>query len=589
MLNLFIFLCFFLLPQTDSEVTAEDLRRLGIQQKNDGDFLKALEYYQQALVKFTEDKDPLGQAKVLNNIGTVWFYINDFKNAITAYNQSERLFNTLNNTAGLANVNVGLGNYYMYEEKNFSLSLEKFQTSLGAYRSLENTWMEMVTLNNIGNVYSYEDANNDLLDVATAISYYHQALTLARNMEDSLQIGGIFMNLGQSHEMSSPDSAFYYYHAAEEIFDALKNPYKLASVYLNLGLFEVKRTQYNTSIPFSETAFKIANKENYWDFIHGASKNLSLAYESIQELDSALKYLKIHSEYNDSIYNESRRTAIENLKISYETEKKEKEIELRTAENRTLMTTLLVAVGFTIIVIVFYQQRQKALRSLRERDTDLRLKEQELHQQQVDQMVREQELKSINAMLEGEEKERKRIAEDLHDRVGSMLSAMKLQTDTSDEKMTGLLDETVEEVRRISHNLETKVLNRFGLVAALEDLAEKINTSEKIHFELQHLDLSERLDNKVEINSYRIVQELVSNALKHSKATEITTQVNRIDNQLIITVEDNGVGFDSLEAREKATGMGLKNIMSRANELNGNFNIDSGKGNGTTITVDFPL
>lgn len=596
MLNLILFLSFFLLPQADSDESAEQLRRHGIQKKNEGSFQEALDYYQSALDKFQEQKDRLGEAKVLNNMGTVWFYISDFEKSISAYNRSERLFKELDNTAGLANVNVGLGNYYMYEEKNFRLSLEKFNTSLESYQVLENTRMAMITLNNIGNVFSYEDKKNNLLNAETAISYYHRALKIAKEIEDSLQIGGIFMNLGQAFEDISKDSTHYYYEEAVLIFKTQDNPYKLASVFLNQGLFHIKRNAYRTSIPLSLESYRIASSEKYWDFIHGASRNLSIAFEEINELDSALKYLKVYSIYNDSIYDDSRRRAIENLKISYETQNKEQqlalktvELDLRTAENRTLMTTLLVAVGFTFIVLIIFQQRQKALRSLREREADLRIKEQKIHEQQVDQLVHEQELKSINAMLEGEEKERKRIAEDLHDRVGSMLSAMKLQTDTSDTKMTGLLDETVEEVRRISHNLETQVLNRFGLVAALESLAEKINSAEKIKFELQHLDLNERLDNTIEIHSYRIVQELVSNALKHSQATEITTQVNRIDNQLIITVEDNGIGFNSLNAKESSPGMGLKNVMYRANELNGNFNVDSGKGNGTTITVDFPL
>lgn len=569
--------------------TPEEYRKTGIYYKNQSKYDSAIYNYNVALEGFTNANDQDGIAKVQNNLGTVWFYLDAFDKAIAAYNVSERIFKESNNEVGLANVGVGLGNYYYYHDKDYSEALVYFKKSMNTYESIDNMRMVLITSNNIGNVLSYDVPENNLYDKDEAMVNYRKALAIAYSLNDSVQMGGIHMNIAQVNQKSNEDSSLYHFQKAEEFFLNSGSEYKLASLYLNMAYFFMINNKLDLALSKNHKSFRISNRNEFIDFINGAAQNFAEIFSRTKQFDSAFHYSQIHIKTNKIIYDRDKINIIENLKISYETEKKEQELALTTAENRTLMTTLLVAVGFTIIIIVIFQLRQKALRTLREREADLRIKEQELHQQQVDQMVREQELKSINAMLEGEEKERKRIAEDLHDRVGSMLSAMKLQTDSSNKKMTGLLDETVEEVRRISHNLETKVLNRFGLVAALEDLAQKINTSEKIQFELQHLDLTERLDNKVEINSYRIVQELISNALKHSQATEIITQVNRIDNQLIITVEDNGVGFNSLEAREKASGMGLKNVMSRANELNGNFNVDSGKGNGTTITVDFPL
>ncbi|MDW3197603.1 MAG: sensor histidine kinase [Cytophagales bacterium] len=555
---------------------------------------------------FLAINDSVGIGKVYNNIGTVWYYLTNYDKCLEYYNLSDRIFRQLNDEIGIANVNIGLGNYYLESEQNPELSLEKFKESLEVYKSHGNIRMEMITLNNLGNVYSIELnklKKNNLLDKQKALKHYKRALTIAKSLPDSFQLGGISMNIATTFDEISTDSSDLYYNKSLKIYEALENSFKIGMVHMNRGFSLLKAEDWNASIVQNRKAQKLGFQVNSWDIIAGSSINLATAFDELNLADSALKYHKIHTIYHDSLYNEDKQQIIENLKISYETEKKDQQLKLneatiliKTTENRTLMLILFIVAGCAIVVILFNQKRlkdQKILRrkdqELRERETVLREKDQELHQQQVDQMVRDQELKSINAMLEGEEKERKRIAEDLHDRVGSMLSAMKLQTDTSDTKLTSLLDETVDEVRRISHNLETKVLNKFGLIAALEDLADKIKGSEKINFELQYLDLTERLENKVEINAYRIVQELISNALKHSRATEIVTQVNRIEDQLIITVEDDGVGFNSLKVKESSSGMGLRNVMSRAHELNGHFNVDSGKGQGTMITVEFPI
>ena len=227
-------------------------------------------------------------------------------------------------------------------------------------------------------------------------------------------------------------------------------------------------------------------------------------------------------------------------------------------------------------------------------------RERQVHRQEVDELMHQQEMKAINAMLEGQEKERDRVARDLHDRLGSMLSAIKMQVGSLEERVTevrkdqqdqygkvsSLLDEAVGEVRRISHDLVSTSLSRFGLERALQDLCDSIRVSGRLEVELTTFGLEQRLERSVEIVVYRIVQELVSNALKHARATEIGVSVTRQTGRLSVMVSDDGAGFDPSTVQ---AGMGLGNVQGRAASIGGTVRIDSALGRGTTVSVECPV
>jgi signal transduction histidine kinase len=216
----------------------------------------------------------------------------------------------------------------------------------------------------------------------------------------------------------------------------------------------------------------------------------------------------------------------------------------------------------------------------------------------IELLLQKQEMKSAYAILEAQEFERQRISEDLHDRLGSKLAAVKLHflayKNSNGKTMdffrigSNLLDDAVDEVREISHNMVSGVLSKFGLVVALQDLKNTIESSNQFTFQFHNHQLDGRLDMNTEINLYRIVQELVSNILKHSQANEIILQLNRYESELLLTIEDNGIGFDSGSESLKK-GMGLKNIETRVAKLNGKIHIDSHKGKGSIITIEIPL
>ena len=221
-----------------------------------------------------------------------------------------------------------------------------------------------------------------------------------------------------------------------------------------------------------------------------------------------------------------------------------------------------------------------------------------MHDQQVDQLLSQQEIKSINAMLEGQEKERDRMAMDLHDRLGGMLGGIKaqlgaledrveqVQHDAQFKKVNRLLDETVGELRQISHDMAASTLSRFGLEKALNDLRDTIHISGRLSVEMKAFGLEQRLERSVEIAVYRIIQELVSNVLKHAKASELSIAVTRTPGRLSVMVTDNGIGFDIDTPKE---GMGLENVRSRAAALGGKVQVDSTPGAGSTVSVECPV
>ena len=580
-------------PQEDvSLVKADSLRKEGLVQKKRGQFDIAIRFYLQSRAFYEEADDIHGLADISNKLAVCYFYLRDFEKCISYFQTSLDMFDQLKDPIGKANVQIGLANYYLQETHEFQKAYILYQESLEAYVRSDHpsrSKMAMIISNNLGNVFCQEHPENSLFNLDSALTHYKKAISINENtLKDTLRQGGFLLNMAEVMTQIDKNLAIEYYDQASHFFELIDNPYKLSNVYLNKGYFLLNESKLDGALKESKAAFQIAFQHGYWEIVQSSAGNLAKIFELKGRPDSSLHYLKLYVTYNDYIYNQNKIEEIENLKIRYQTEKKDRLIELKqaqidltVAERNSLLITLLISLVFTVIIVILNKKRRKVLEALNQ-------KKQQLHEQEVNQLLHDQELKSINAMLEGEEKERGRIARDLHDRIGSLVSAMKLQTDSNSPKLNGLLDETAEEVRRISHNLETKVLNRFGLVAALEDLADKIRGTEKIVFELTHINIDERMDSAYEIHIYRIVQELISNALKHSQASEIITQVNRLENQLLISVEDDGIGFNSLSMK-KSGGMGLKNVHARTEELNGSFNVDSGKGAGTIITIEIPL
>jgi two-component system, NarL family, sensor kinase len=219
----------------------------------------------------------------------------------------------------------------------------------------------------------------------------------------------------------------------------------------------------------------------------------------------------------------------------------------------------------------------------------------------LQQAVFEQQQLAASAVLKAEEKERQRIAKDLHDGVGQMMSAAKMnlsafeneiQFSNADQKLSferiiGLVDESCKEVRTVSHQMMPNMLLKSGLGKAVAEFLDKID-QKVIKVNLHVEGLQERLKEDVEIVLYRVLQECVNNVIKHSGASHLDIALIKDKDGISATIEDNGKGFDLQQLGEES-GMGLKNMQARINYLNGSIDFDSSPGKGTLVAIHLPV
>jgi signal transduction histidine kinase len=210
-----------------------------------------------------------------------------------------------------------------------------------------------------------------------------------------------------------------------------------------------------------------------------------------------------------------------------------------------------------------------------------------------------QQQENLRSAIQAADKERKRIAEDLHDTMGSLLSATKLKLSVIEEtgilprqekenmkEVLILLDEAMQEMKNIAYNIMPATLSKLGLTAALQNLFNRISGRLVIHIDYTTYGFTGRLDETTELSIYQVVLEAINNIVKHSRARNVTVQLVRYTHHINITIEDDGQGFEV--KRENTAGNGLNNMQSRVKNLNGIIDIDSRLGSGTTIIIEVP-
>jgi len=213
---------------------------------------------------------------------------------------------------------------------------------------------------------------------------------------------------------------------------------------------------------------------------------------------------------------------------------------------------------------------------------------------EIEQLMQKQELRSAYFLIQGQEQERKRIAAELHDNIGGILSTLKIYSDLLvkqsepgeierlNTKINTISDNLTTEVRKLSHQLDLRTLSGFGLQVAVGQLCDAINDSGKIVV-TSVIDIETIVKEEISLNLYRIVQELFTNTLKHAMATQARIELSLIDQDITMIYEDNGKGFDIHDPA--IMGMGMQNIYSRANHINGKLTVDS-SANGTTYIIE---
>ncbi|MCC6371888.1 MAG: sensor histidine kinase [Bacteroidia bacterium] len=435
-----------------------------------------------------------------------------------------------------------------------------------------------------------------------AKSFYSQSSGIYSKLNKQNELARSYLNLGSVYdELQKPDTSLLYYQKALNTFEKLGAKNDVVLCYMNIGATYETLKKNNLAFDYYFKAEKVAEQLKTLDNLEVIYYNLSSLFQNNKNFESALLYREKYNAIKDSILNIETIKNINELEKKYETEKKEQENKLLVAEsalhkrrsNLYLIAACLLLV-ISVLVYFIFRQRTKNAKAVAE-------KNEQLYRKKINEIIKEQELKSINEIMEGQENERKRIAEDLHDRLGSMLATIKLHFNAVElkieslelksleqyKKANSLLDEVCDEVRKIAHNMESGVLVNFGLVHALTDLKEALASNSNLEITVNTFGMNQRLGTETEITVYRVIQELLSNVLKHAKATEVSIDLNRRDELLTVIFSDNGIGYVTNES--VTAGMGLKNIRSRVEKMHGKFYVDSGQKNGTTNIIEIPL
>lgn len=470
------------------------------------------------------------------------------------------------------------------------------------------------------------------INLNKGFEYMRLGISLLNNSKDSLGLANAHNNFGVLHEMDNNlDSAMYYYSSSLSykisLNDSLGIPYSLENIaniqiskqsydlaeeylnqalsyrlslndqqgllgnYINLAELYTHKKNHQKAILFFNKALKIEAETGHPYAAQYCYEKLTDVYRHQKQYENALDAHIKYSNIKDSISNVQNIKNVETLTIQYETEKKEKEIALLSVENELKESEInaannrfFAAMGASALLLISvyllfnrYQHKQRAL-----------LAEEKVNNQKL----------GFKSLIEGEEKERKRIAQELHDGLGQLLSTARLNVSAMEDRVEKivskqwensikLIDEAVTEVRHISHNMMPNALISIGFEAALKEQIHIINGAGKIKVHVEIPEEKLKMDESEAIALYRVIQEVLNNAIKYSEAKNIWLLISN-NEELEISIKDDGKGFNT-DLISNSSGIGWTNIKSRMEILNGQVLIQSEIGKGSEVSLKLAI
>ena len=565
---------------------ANTLNNIGLVYKNMGNYDKAIEYYEQT-IKIDEE---LGKgndiAITLNNIGMVYRSWGKYDKAIENIEKSLRLRQNLNDQKGIAKSLNSMGLVYS-EWKKYDQAIMYFRESLKIEDSLKYIAQMANGINNLGRVYFYMNQYD------SAMYYFKQALFINLNNNDRDNIALAYNNIGKTLKAEGNlKEATQYYSQALAMFDTLGRMPEKATVMANLSELYQQMGLQDKAIQLLDSSTAIVLKINEMKQLQQNYLYYSQIYSDQKNFEKALDYYKKYDEVKDSIFSRENLRQLTDFQTKYEKEKDqakilalEKENLQKTNQRNGYLFSGLGIIILTLFIALYFRQRA--------------VHEKVLADQKIRQLEEEKKLMAAKLLVEGQEEERKRIATELHDGLGVLLSATKMQFSVIKEKSpenqelidkaTKMLEQATGDVRKISHNMMPGLLTKLGFYEAAEDLIERINDTQTVRATCTITgDQDERLPENKEIMLYRIVQELVNNTIKHAQAKNIRLNININPESLALEYTDDGNGFNVQEKIDSKS-IGLKSIQSRVSFLNGKMNISSKPGEGVKYNIHISL
>ncbi len=542
-----------------------------------------------------EATDETKLAYAYNDVGNMHIYFGNGDSATINLLRALPVAEKTDNHRLAANISFNLSAAYNMID-NHSASRDYARKSYQIARSInDSTYM-------FHSLYNWATQESKLGHVDSALTMFGQCASLAKKLANDEFLADVHNNIGEIlYHQRRFSASLHEYEKMAEITHRLDDPQFDLYLYMNRGntLAALKRYQQaNNDLAAAQHIGEelSANFELAQVFLFRSE-----LFEKTGDFQSALHFFKRADSLKSTIASEQSLKDIQRLEMQYQTAAKDKTLAEQQAAlamrqaalrkkdmvNTALIMGCLLLLGLVLLVYRGIRNRKQ-----------LYAKEQELHRQKINELEKERQLVAAQALMKGQEEERSRLAKDLHDGVGGLLSGVKLGLSTmkgnvflSEQNaravntIIGQLDNSIAELRRVSHNMMPEALIKFGLKEALENYCENIILSGSLDVRLQTYGLERRLAQDTEIILYRMVQELLNNVIKHAGARQALVQLIREPDKFTLTVEDDGKGFDANDPHLRQ-GAGLQNIQARAGYVNGVVDIRSRPGEGTSVTVE---
>jgi two-component system NarL family sensor kinase len=572
----------------DLKRAVKELNFLGIVNQDEGDFSQALEYCLKGLKLAEQNEDSDAIFHSCMTIGNIDRDLKNFQGGRESYYRGLKIEENLKNKKGISDIltNIGISYYY---EANYPKALEYYERSLPVKKEIKDIVGINQLLNDIGAVYL------ETKEYSKAMYYYMDQLDVTQGIGDANSIMIVMINIGDVYEdLNDHANALKYFMKADSVSDKANDKRGVAESCYEIGNVFGHLKQFSKALEYFNQGIANAKEINSRETVANGYLNISELYKDMSDYKLAYTYRIMYSALEDTLRGEMTTAKAADMQQKYETERKQNQIAALQNENelkqlainksRWQILGLIGGIAFLIISGLFLFQRIR-LRS---------------NQKLNAEALRQQELR-LKAIVAAQEAERTRIANDLHDGVGQLLTGTKLHLRNLSDSLSKTnpellekfnisskaLDEASDEVRSISHQMMPVSLGQSGLISAIEAMLHKTLGHSNIKYVFEHSAVADRFSSDLEINLYRVTQELVNNCLKHSGANEISVQLFKNNNQLVLMVEDNGKGFNF--DGHKLNGFGLMNIISRINSINGKINYETGHNGGTVATIRIPL
>lgn len=551
----------------------------------------ALHYYAMALKEARAKGNLKTEAGALNNIGLIYWNKGETEKAIDHYIRSTGIFEKINDMIGLGNTynNIGL---ILQEDDQYAKSLRYYRQALQIQRKINHTYGIAASYSNIGQLY----LTGIPQDYDSALYYLELSIPLKQELKDQYGLARTYHSIGDIHlKQNRFDQALHYMQMTLKLQLAIKNAEGYTSTYFNISGLYSKQKDHRTQLIYLDSAETFATANDDRTLLWKIYREKARALSKVGSFEAAYPYWVRYTELKDSLINVERSEKVEELETRFRTAEQEKELSAKQSalaqaqlkvENRNKWLIGLASGLFSLILLgtlLFQTYRRR------------------IQDEKYAAVILERE-RGLKAMIQATEDERKRIAKDLHDGIVQTLTGLSLRlqkqfsalkADPEQQKRfadsQAMLNESISEVRTISHQMMPRVLGEMGLIPAIEDMLGKSLGNTDIKFEFEHHKVENiRFVENVEVGLYRICQELINNIIKHSGANAVSVQLLKTGSHLVLVVEDNGKGF-TFGSETGRNGIGLTNITSRAKAMNGELNYQPSPEQGTVATIRVPL